>query len=141
MYNKTVKCISIRQPWAYLVANGHKDIENRSKPFAYRGEVYIHAAQTIAEDADLAYQLASRLGITLPPIEELKRGGIIGRAWIDNCVTDHKSKWFFGPYGLVLRHAHKVPFQALKGQLGIFNAEITIYGKKPTETRDRARAR
>lgn len=141
MYNKTVKCISIRQPWATLIAMGHKDIENRSKYFAYRGEVYIHAAQTIAEDADLAYALASRLGIALPPIEALKRGGIIGRAWIDQCVTDHKSKWFFGPYGLVLRHAHTVPFQALKGQLGIFNATIKVYGKKPTETATGVRQR
>lgn len=132
-YNKKVKCISIRQPWATLVALGHKDIENREKPFSYRGEVYIHASKTIAEDADLAYELARRKGINLPPIDQLKTGGIIGKAWIDQCVTDHRSPWFFGPYGLVMRHASTVPFQALKGQLGIFNAEITVYGKKPAE--------
>lgn len=137
MYNKTVKCISIRQPWAYLVAHGHKDIENRSKYFAYRGEVYIHASQTIDPDYELAYEIAAGLGITLPPIDQLKRGGIIGKAWIDQCVIDHRSPWFFGPYGLVMRHASTVPFQPLKGQFGIFNAEITVYGKKPEGRRVR----
>lgn len=75
------------------------------------------------------------LGINLPPIDQLKTGGIIGKAWIDRCVTDHLSPWFFGPYGLVMRHASTVPFQPLKGQLGIFTAEITVYGKKPVGQR------
>lgn len=140
-YNKTVKCISIRQPWAYLVAHGHKPIENRDWPTSYRGEVYIHASKTIDPDYQFAYEIAAGLGITIPPIEELKRGGIVGKCYIDQCVIDHPSPWFFGPYGFVLRHASPVPFQAMPGKLGIFNAEITIYGKKPearaTTTRTR----
>jgi hypothetical protein len=38
-----VKALSIRQPWAWLIANGHKDIENRSWNTNYRGAFLIHA--------------------------------------------------------------------------------------------------
>ena len=40
-----MKALSIRQPWAWLIVNGHKDIENRSWPTRFRGPVLIHAAK------------------------------------------------------------------------------------------------
>lgn len=39
-----MKAISIRQPWAWLIVNGFKDIENRSWRTKYRGPVLIHAS-------------------------------------------------------------------------------------------------
>ncbi len=38
--------LSIRQPWAWLIINGYKDIENRSWPTNYRGTFFIHASKT-----------------------------------------------------------------------------------------------
>lgn len=38
-----MKAISIKQPWASLIAHGIKDIENRSWRTNYRGRVLIHA--------------------------------------------------------------------------------------------------
>ena len=38
------KAISIKQPWAYLICAGIKDVENRTWPTKYRGRVYIHAS-------------------------------------------------------------------------------------------------
>lgn len=40
-----MKYLTVRQPWAWLLVNGHKDIENRSWPTKYRGPLLIHAAQ------------------------------------------------------------------------------------------------
>jgi hypothetical protein len=40
--------ISIRQPFASAIVEGHKDIENRSRPTHFRGRVYIHAGQSKA---------------------------------------------------------------------------------------------
>jgi len=40
-----MKAISIRQPWAWLIVNGYKDIENRSWPTKFRGRVLIHASK------------------------------------------------------------------------------------------------
>jgi hypothetical protein len=35
--------LSIRQPWAWLIVQGHKPIENRTWPTTYRGPLLIHA--------------------------------------------------------------------------------------------------
>lgn len=42
-----MKAITIRQPWAALVAEGRKDVENRSQPWHHRGRVAIHSSQTV----------------------------------------------------------------------------------------------
>ena len=47
-----MKALSIMQPWAWLIANGHKDIENRSWPTRYRGPVLIHAGKREDEGFD-----------------------------------------------------------------------------------------
>ncbi|WP_206002040.1 ASCH domain-containing protein [Paraburkholderia aromaticivorans] len=38
-----MKALSIRQPWAWLIVKGHKDIENRTWSTRFRGRVLIHA--------------------------------------------------------------------------------------------------
>jgi hypothetical protein len=42
-----VKALSIRQPWAWLIVTGYKDIENRSWRTNYRGPLLIHAGRAI----------------------------------------------------------------------------------------------
>lgn len=37
--------LSIRQPWAWLILNGWKDIENRDWTTRVRGRILIHAAK------------------------------------------------------------------------------------------------
>lgn len=38
-----VRAITVKQPWAWAIAHGGKNIENRSRPLAYRGQLLIHA--------------------------------------------------------------------------------------------------
>lgn len=40
------KCISLRQPWAFLVASGWKSVENRNWKTEFRGTIAIHASAT-----------------------------------------------------------------------------------------------
>lgn len=40
-----MRCISIRQPWAWLICQGVKNVENRTWKSPYRGELAIHASQ------------------------------------------------------------------------------------------------
>ena len=40
-----MRALSIRQPWAYLIAIGAKDVENRSWLTRFRGRIYIHASK------------------------------------------------------------------------------------------------
>ena len=119
-----MKALSIRQPWAWLILNAGKDIENRSWYTSVRGRVLIHASKgmTLAEyeDAiDTSYIIDKTFG-ELPPFAVLDRGGIIGSVELVDCVKASKSRWFFGPYGFVLRNPVPLPFRPLRGQLGFF---------------------
>lgn len=117
-----MKALSIRQPWAWLIVNGHKDIENRNWPTRYRGPVLIHAGKgmTIAE-YDEAQAVAFAQGVQLPAPDKLKRGGIVGRAVVTGCVEESPSPWFFGRYGFTLADAERLPFRPVKGALGFFD--------------------
>jgi len=48
-----------------------------------------------------------------------------------DCVTSSRSKWFFGPYGFVLKNPVEfekpIPF---KGKLGLFEVELEEEKKK-----------
>lgn len=124
-----MKAISIRQPWAWLIVNGYKDIENRSWRTKYRGPVLIHASQGVKS---IEYVRASNLihnkllgyGIPLPPIDQLQTGGIVGIATITDCVEESDSPWFFGEKGFVLADAKTLPFIPMKGKLSFFETGI-----------------
>lgn len=115
-----MKALSIRQPWAWAIVQGHKPVENRSWPPRYTGPLLIHAGQQF-DDEGLQSMLAvfPELGAQLPQRWDL--GGIVGVAEAVECVTSHPSRWFSGPYGLVLRDARPLPFVAWRGQLGFFD--------------------
>lgn len=42
----TIRGLTIKQPWAFAIAEGFKTIENRSRRTNYRGTLLIHAGQT-----------------------------------------------------------------------------------------------
>lgn len=119
-----MKALSIRQPWAWLIVNGHKDIENRSWTTKFRGPVLIHAAKgmTGAEYND-AYHFALEVGIKIPSFNDLERGGIVGMATITGCDDNSLSPWFFGKFGFELADAKPLPFLPYKGQLGFFDID------------------
>lgn len=120
-----MKAISIRQPWAWLIVNGHKDIENRSWRTKYRGQVLVHASQGVKRsDYDAAYSLACRLGIKLPYRSEFETSGIVGVTTITDCVEQSESPWFFGEKGFVLADSRPLPFVQMKGRLSFFETGI-----------------
>jgi len=45
-----MKALSVRQPWAWLIAHGLKPVENREWETHYRGPVLIHASKTFSEE-------------------------------------------------------------------------------------------
>jgi hypothetical protein len=117
-----MKAISVRQPWAWLIMHGGKDIENRSWSTKMRGRVWIHAAKKM--DRGIYSQLAMLtldLGIRLPPESTLDLGGIIGSVEIIGCVESSPSVWFFGPHGLVLRNPKPIVFHPCRGMLHFFD--------------------
>lgn len=113
--------LSIRQPWAYLIAAGIKDIENRDWPTKVRGPFAIHAAKAVPTEDEIA-DIENEFDVVIPR-EKLQYGGIIGVAEIVDCVEQSDSPWFFGEYGFVVDSARFVPFRPLKGKLGFFSAD------------------
>lgn len=116
-----MKALSIRQPWAWLIIQGYKDVENRSWSTPIRGPFLVHAGQTFDEDGYI--WVKAHTDITLPAREEFARGGIVGRAEIVDCVSRSRSVWFSGPFGFVLKNAAPLEFTPLKGKLGFFEVK------------------
>lgn len=118
-----------------MILHAGKDIENRSWPTKFRGRFLIHAAKgcTRAEYEDAlwfagdfdkrsvaATHLAGMPSVTVPDLNKLDRGGIVGEAEIARCASESDSPWFTGPFGFVLANAKPLPFHPCKGQLGFF---------------------
>jgi hypothetical protein len=127
-----MRALSIRQPWAWLIVNGHKDIENRVWSTRYVGPLVIHAAKGMTNDEydDVVDMLSDdpRLRhIQLPDRKLIDRGGIVGIAHCNGSVDQCDSPWFFGPYGFVLSNQRAfhtmIPF---KGQLGFFDVPASL---------------
>jgi len=113
--------LSIRQPWAWLIVNGFKDVENRAWFTLFRGRVLVHAGKKYGrsekEDAALVRR---EFGIQIP--ETLELGGIVGSVEIVDCVTQSESRWFREDgYAFVLANPEVLPFRPLTGRLGFFN--------------------
>lgn len=117
--------LSIRQPWAWLIVNGYKDVENRTWRTGFRGRFLVHAAKKFDQAGyeQAAEMLKTAAGIVLPSREQFEYGGIIGVAQVDDCVTKYGSIWFTGPFGMVLSGAAPLPFQPLTGKLNFFKVE------------------
>jgi hypothetical protein len=114
-----LKAISIQQPWAWLIVNGIKDIENRTWATRYRGPLLILASQKPCYDYAAVVKKLKKKGYPLP--DSLDRGGIVGIVDLVDCVTHSRSTWFQGPYGFVLENARTLPYTPWKGKLGLFN--------------------
>jgi hypothetical protein len=112
------KALSIRQPWAWLIINGGKDIENRTWRTTHRGPFWVHAA---LKPDRAAWETMTEAGIYIPPMDQLKYGGIIGRAEIVDCVTKSDSPWFIGPIGFVLKNPMETTFRKCRGRLSFFS--------------------
>ena len=106
-----MKALSIRQPWAWLIVNGYKDIENRTWSTDFRGRVYVHAGRKIKSgDFQEQRDYIKQSGLFLP--EEPPLGAIIGEVIITDCVDTSSSPWFCGPYGFLtlLQWLIKTPY-------------------------------
>jgi len=115
-------CLSVRQPWAWLIVNGWKNIENREWPTRVRGPILIHAGKGMTADEYEGCQIFVEgfSSLQLPPPEKLERGGIVGQATLLDCVNRHSSEWFVGTWGFVLADQKPLPFAPCKGALGFF---------------------
>lgn len=117
-----MKALSIRQPWAWLIIHGGKDVENRSWHTHYRGRFLVHAAKTMTrEDYAEGFRFAMECGVTdLPRFDDMQRGGIVGSVELVDSVETSTSPWYMGQRAFVLRNPQYLPFTPMRGQLSFF---------------------
>lgn len=132
-----MKALSIRQPWATMILQGGKDIENRNWHARQRGTVLIHASKGMTmgewEDAILCAGPMLRK-IDMPDdnfdavfgYKTQPRGGIVGIVDIVDCVSESASPWFMGDFGFVLANPRPLPFIPYKGGLGFFDVPDSV---------------
>ncbi len=123
--------LSLKQPWAALLASGRKTIEVRKWPTARRGRILIHAAR-VSDDRPEAWALVP---------EELRAaaqltGGIVGAGDLTGCVAYrsvetftadqarhlNRPEWFLAPvlYGFHFANLTVLPFRSCSGWMRFF---------------------
>jgi hypothetical protein len=130
-----VVAISVKQPWAALLAAGRKTIEIRTWKTHRRGRVFIHASK-IPDPRPEGWAL-----IDSPRLEELARlrGGLIGVGELVDCrryttpedfaaaapLHCNSAHWFVatGLYGFVFQDLHPIAYHACPGQTLFFSVE------------------
>ena len=128
MVEDNMKVISIKQPWATLIAKGYKTYEFRSWKTKYRGEIYIHASKVVEKDKLDRFK---HLSLDYPT------GKIIAKATLTDCIEVDKQfeeelikkdKCIYGAssnrngYAFKLEKIEELEeYIEAKGQLGIWN--------------------
>lgn len=68
-----MKCLSLWQPWATLIAIGAKQVETRSWRTRYRGPIAIHAAKVWTQQLETLCSLHSTINACLRSDDEIRR--------------------------------------------------------------------
>lgn len=135
-----MKVLSVRQPWAWAIIHGGKDVENRSWSTNYRGLVAIHASQQF--DMNRLDWCDFLRGVYGEPFQTMARtydelsnhplGAIIGVVEIVDCVkySSCDSDWAGGSdnsFCWKLSNARPLseplPF---KGRLGLCDLPLSV---------------
>ena len=130
-----MKAISIKQPWASLIAHGIKDIENRTWkcPKQYIGKrVLIHSSK--GKGVGWTMNSEQRVQILVHPsglagvdCNKLPHGAIIGSVVIADCVQNHPSVWAEKDcWNWVLKDVvlFEKPIENVKGKLSFWNYNL-----------------
>lgn len=135
--------LSLKQPWAALLAAGLKTIEIRRWRTRHTGPLLIHAARV----PDDRHQAWAHLPSHLHQAASLG-GGIVGVGTLHRCkrystpaafVADashhlNDPSWFESPglYGLCFTDLHPLPFRQVPGYVRIFEVELDDLELPPT---------
>ena len=130
----TLKCLSLKQPFAELVIDGTKTIETRTWNTNFRGEFLIHSSKAIDKES------AKKLNIDC---HRLTTGALVGTAFLYDVKkyrnrqeyladqSKHLNDNFSQPkYGFFLKDARKLDKPIpLAGKLGFFHVNLHHYNR------------
>lgn len=129
------KALSLKQPFAWLIANGYLLVDDRTWGTQYRGPILIHASKGLYE---AYYQhIKSNTDVPIPDRDKLEYGGVVGIAKLVLCskpselpagISREQRAHFGGVhreyYGFLFEQARPLPLMPCAGKLGIFEIDI-----------------
>ena len=125
-----MKVLTLKQPWATLVAEGIKKYEFRSWKTKYRGKILIHAGTGIDKKElekfkDLNLEFPSKRILTEVEIEDcLELNDELNKKIIAEKNIAYGSKYRTG-YAWKLNNIKKINYdKEVNGQLGLWNLNI-----------------
>lgn len=113
-----MKALSVRQPWAWLIARGFKSEEYRSWSTNHRGRLAIHSAYNRLPERRIA-ELEDRYQIDIPR-DELVRSAVV-------CVVDliDCQEYEPGQFVFILSGPRAIdPPIAMGGKCHLFDVEV-----------------
>lgn len=135
------KCLTISQPWASLIAEQKKFIENRSWPTRYRGTLMIHAgkgSQYLDKDELADYPTGCVIAccrlvacVKLEQILQIANGPASGReslipmskrTWVDAANHIHAE----GPWCWILEDVWPCKPVPIRGAQGLWEADLPV---------------
>lgn len=130
-----MKVITLKQPWATLVAEGIKKYEFRSWKTNYRGKVLIHAGAGIDKKdmekfKDMNLEFPKKKIIAEVEIEDcLELTDDLNKKIISEKNIAYGSKYRTG-YAWKIKNAKKIRIdEEINGKLGLWNYDIKSNGK------------
>jgi hypothetical protein len=130
-----VKALSLKQPYAWLIANGYLLVDDRTWGTQYRGPMLIHASKGLYEQ--YYDYIKANTDIPLPSKDKLEYGGVVGIANLVLCCQpgnipagiSRQQRAHFGGlnqayFGFLFEQARPLPLMPCPGKLGIFEIDI-----------------
>jgi hypothetical protein len=109
-----VRALTVKQPWAWAIREGWKDVENRNWPmpkFMLGEWCALHASKSWdVEGFDGFAEIMQRTGRgdSIDDCDDV-RGALIAVVRMEGDVLRHSSPWFVGPHGFVMRDVIALP--------------------------------
>lgn len=116
-----MKALTVKQPWAELIASGRKPLETRTWSTSYRGKLAIHAGKEVDPFGPPTPRLAA------------ERGVIVAIADLVDCrpmtLADEDAAccaYVEGKYVFVLDNVRRLPPPGIpaKGKLGLWDTNL-----------------
>jgi hypothetical protein len=87
-----MRALTLWQPWAFAIACGLKDVENRPWNTTHRGPFLVHAGRELDHEAEgYVKRRCRRAGIEYPA--EHVRGALVAQVALLDVVRDSDSEW------------------------------------------------
>lgn len=130
-----MKALSIKQPWASLIAHGIKDIENRTWKTNFRGRIFIHASGKFAWRSSEGILSEEQVKAAKNLSGEIPISAIIGEVDIIDCVINHPSIWAEKTEGVMVGNRFYIDKSIKKQTYNWVLANAVLYDKPILEVK------